>query len=94
MSKAYNDIKINIPFPESATFLIPLLFLEGAGETSGAYLVSRLVGDQIAAKMGALTGPQWMSIHLLKKLMINPPQANSFHSLEVKATVWNGQVSW
>lgn len=58
MSKAYNDIKINIPFPESATFLIPLLFLEGAGETSGAYLVSRLVDDQIAAKMGALTGPQ------------------------------------
>lgn len=36
MSKAYNDIKMNIPFPKAASFLIPLLFLEGAGETSGA----------------------------------------------------------
>lgn len=57
ISKAYNDIKMNIPFPKAASFLIPLLFLEEAGETSRG-LVSRLVGDQIAAQMGALTGPQ------------------------------------
>ena len=84
MSKAYSDIKINNPFPESA---VPLPNFRNWSTFSGRSrwmqwgLVFRLMGDQIAAKMGALAGLQWMFIYLWKKLVINT-------SSRTPSTVW------